>query len=116
MKHYLAIAAVAMLLTGCVTAPQTIYYNGGYSSAVYQYLKNDEMSIEEQIGILETIIEQAANEGKPVLPGVHAHLGLLYFDSGNPGLGTNHFETEKQLFPESVSYIDFLLKNNQQGS
>lgn len=115
MKLPIIVAALVLLLAGCKTT-EPIYYHGGYSAAVYQYLKNDELSIEEQIQLLENIVEMAANKSKPVMPGVHAHLGLLYFDSGNADLGATHFNQEKALFPESTQYIDFLFSNSQKGS
>jgi hypothetical protein len=40
---------------------------------------------------------------------------MLYFESGNILQGEAHFETEKQLFPESKQYIDFLL-NSAKGA
>ena len=115
MKFAIIAASLAFLLAGCKTT-EPIYYHGGYSNAVYQYLKNDELSLEQQIQMLELIIEGAANEGKPVMPGVHAHLGLLYFDSGNSDLASSHFATEQTLFPESKKYLDFLLSQNHKGS
>lgn len=104
-----------LLLVGCEST-KPIYYHGDYNNAVYQYLKNDELSVDQQIQMLITIIEQAENNGLPVLPGVHAHLGLLYFDSGNAALGEQHFDIEKSLFPESVPFLEFLISQSQQGS
>jgi hypothetical protein len=91
-----------------------MYYYGGYQTTVYHYFKNDETTIDEQINALEIIIEQAANAGRPVAPGIHAHLGMLYFEQGDGVNGGIHFETEKQLFPESTGYIDFLLANQKE--
>jgi hypothetical protein len=86
-----------------------MYYYGAYSKAVYSYFKADEIPVSQQISILQEVIAQASGKGKPVAPGVHAHLGMLYFESGNHDLGINHFEQEKALFPESTAYIDFLI-------
>ena len=49
------------------------------------------------------------NQGKAIAPGIHAHLAMLYFESGNGSEGIQHFELEKQLYPESTHYIDFLI-------
>jgi len=111
MKKLAALAFVCIALTGCNSAKEPIYYYGEYNTAVYAYLKADEVTVEEQISMLEQTIEDAANKSKAVAPGLHAHLGMLYFETGNPDLGATHFETEKLLFPESVQYIDFLLKS-----
>ncbi|MBH9665526.1 DUF4810 domain-containing protein, partial [Burkholderia multivorans] len=40
----------------------------------------------------------------------HAHLGMLYASVGNGQQATQSFEAEKALFPESASYMDFLMK------
>ncbi|MCP4056283.1 DUF4810 domain-containing protein [Pseudoalteromonas agarivorans] len=111
MKKLLSLIMVCAALTGCNSTKEPIYYYGDYSTAVYAYLKADEVTAEEQISMLEQIISEATGKNKPVAPGLHAHLGMLYFKTGNPSLGTTHFETEKTLFPESVQYIDFLLKS-----
>ncbi len=111
MKKLIATAIVCVALTWCNNTKEPLYYYGDYNSAVYAYLKADEVSVEEQITILEQVIADAANNSKAIAPGLHAHLGMLYFDTGNAVQGIAHFETEKQLFPESVQYIDFLLKS-----
>lgn len=105
----LALFASAVL-TGCKTT-EPLYYYGDYQATVYSYFKGNETSASEQIDILKEVIETAGFEGKAIAPGIHAHLGMLYFESGNPALGTTHFEQEKALFPESTAYLDFLIKS-----
>ncbi|MFT6268318.1 MAG: hypothetical protein ACJAVV_001126 [Alphaproteobacteria bacterium] len=100
------------VLTGCKTT-EPLYYHGEYQQMVYSYFKGDETSASEQIVVLETVIETAAANGKAIAPGVNAHLGMLYFETGSPGQGATHFEQEKALFPESAVYLDFLLKSSQ---
>ncbi len=106
-------AGLALLgLSGCKsTGPQ--YYYGEYNTAVYSYFKADKLTLEEQISILQKVVEQAAAKGKPVAPGVHAHLGMLYFETGNTAQGNQHFIQEKTLFPESARYIDFLMNQGK---
>ena len=60
---------------------------------------------------MQLVIETAPSDGLLVPPGAHAHLGMLYFESGNPDQGMAHFLQEKALFPESTAYIDFLINN-----
>ncbi|MEW9798872.1 DUF4810 domain-containing protein [Alteromonas sp. CYL-A6] len=101
-------AALVTLLSGCKsTEPQ--YYYGDYTTAVYSYFKADDITLEAQITALQNVIEQASAKNKPVAPGVHAHLGMLYFEAGNPTQGQFHFEQEMQLFPESAQFLNFLL-------
>lgn len=99
-----------LLVTGCNSTPPNYYY-GEYTSTVYSYFKADEITIDEQVEQLEEIIQTAAQNNMLVAPGVHAHLGMLYFELGNQSLGIQNLEIEKQLFPESSTYIDFLLKS-----
>lgn len=110
MRILLAVVCTTVFLGGCKTTEPTYYY-GAYQEAVYSYFKADDTSVSEQITILEEVIEQARGKGKPVSPGVHAHLGMLYFETGNSGQGVTNFEQEKALFPESATYIDFLMNN-----
>ncbi|MBB1387043.1 DUF4810 domain-containing protein [Pseudoalteromonas sp. SG45-5] len=113
MKRLFPLAVIFAALTGCNATKEPIYYYGGYNTAVYAFLKADTITVEEQISMLEQTIADATNRNKAVAPGLHAHLGMLYFETGNSSQGTTHFETEKSLFPESVQYIDFLLKSAQ---
>jgi hypothetical protein len=108
MRIIYIVFSALILLAGCKTTEPTYYY-GAYPEAIYSYFKADETSISQQIMILEEIIEHARGKGKPVAPGVHAHLGMLYFESGNTDQGVNQFEQEKALFPESAAYLDFLM-------
>lgn len=108
MKRLTAATLAAIALAGCkTTEPQ--YYYGQYTSTVYSYFKADSHSVDEQISALENVIQTAERKNKPVAPGIHAHLGMLYFETGNDALGAEHFDREKTLFPESTKYIDFLL-------
>lgn len=110
LKVLLFALVASATLTGCKTT-EPLYHYGDYQQTVYSYFKGNETSASEQIGVLEQAIEIAGNKGKAIAPGVHAHLGMLYFESGNPEQGSMHFEQEKALFPESSVYLDFLLKS-----
>jgi hypothetical protein len=100
---------VALLMTGCVTKQQPLYYWGGYQLQVYGYFKG-EKGPEEQILALEEIRERAAAEGKALPPGFRAHLAMLYGQTGRTDRLVEQLETEKKQFPESSAYVDFLLK------
>ena len=110
MRKLLAAATLALVLSGCKTT-EPLYYHGEYNTAVYSYFKGDDTTIDEQIMAMNQLIEKASAANRPVAPGVPAHLGMLYFESGNADLGRQHFLTEKSLFPESSQYIDFMLKS-----
>ncbi|MFS1701650.1 DUF4810 domain-containing protein [Alteromonas sp. AMM-1] len=110
MKKILLAISLALTLVGCKTT-EPLYYYGDYTKAVYSYFKADEVTLEEQINALQLILSAAEAQNKSVAPGFHAHLGMLYFETGNPTLGVQHLETEKSLFPESTQYVDFLLRS-----
>ena len=112
MKKLFCILTLVLCISACKTT-EPLYYHGAYNQAVYAYFKADDTTLEDQIATLQQTIQAAEQTGKPIAPGIHAHLGLLYFDSGNADLGQQHFEQEKVLFPESVQYLDFLLKSRQ---
>ncbi|MDN4504019.1 DUF4810 domain-containing protein [Alteromonadaceae bacterium BrNp21-10] len=112
MKKLISAAILVIGVFGCKST-EPLYYYGGFNTAVYSYFKADEVSAEQQITILQEVIQKAAAHSKPVAPGVHAHLGMLYFETGNTELGRQHFDQEKLLFPESKQYIDFLLKSSK---
>lgn len=114
MKKILLASVIVLSVAGCQTT-ETQYHYGQYSNAVYSYFKAGEVTVAEQITILEQVIEEAAANSKPIAPGIHAHLGMLYFETGDTALGTQHFDREKALFPESVHYIDFLLKSAKEA-
>ena len=103
------VALFALVSLGACKTTEPMYYYGEYSQVVYGYFKADEMSITQQIDALTLIIMVAESTGKPVAPGVHAHLGMLYLESGQSEQGFFHLNQEKILFPESTGYIDFLL-------
>jgi hypothetical protein len=41
-----------------------------------------------------------------VPPGVHAHLGYMYYLQGNTGAAYQEFMTERELFPESATFVN----------
>jgi len=97
------------LLAGCANRPQPIYYWGDYQSQVYGHFKG-EKGPEDQIQALEAIREQARAKGKPLPPGFQAHLAMLYGQSGRSDRLMENLEAEKAQFPESSTFMDFLLK------
>jgi hypothetical protein len=100
----------ALLLAGC-TAPTTppLYQWSGYQPQVYEYFKGQK-SPQEQIDALEKALQEIRAQGKTPPPGFHAHLGMLYASVGKEQQAEQALQAEKQLFPESTIYMDFLMK------
>ena len=115
MKKILIAASILLAVSGCKTTTEPLYYYGQYNNAVYSYFKAEDVTVEQQITTLEEVIQTASAKNKAIAPGIHAHLGMLYFETGNSSLGIKHFEQEKALFPESEQYIDFLLKSAKEA-
>jgi hypothetical protein len=112
---WLGALVLLALLSGCATGPKTLYNWGSYQDQVYAHLKAD-TSPEKQILAMEKAL-QAPQNGRPMAPGFHAHLGLLYGEVGRTGDMCEQFRIEKQLFPESATFMDFLLaKADQKGA
>ncbi|HDR9252826.1 DUF4810 domain-containing protein [Burkholderia vietnamiensis] len=107
---WLPATAAAMLLAGCA-APTTppLYQWNGYQPQVYEYFKG-QSSPQQQIDALEKALQEIRAKGNKPPPGFHAHLGMLYASVGSEQQAGQEFEAEKALFPESASYMDFLMK------
>ncbi|WP_455817120.1 DUF4810 domain-containing protein [Pseudomonas cerasi] len=110
MINVVSVATAALLVTACATKKETVYYWGDYQSSLYSYYKHDK-SPEQQIESLNAVVEQAKAKNKPVPPGLHAQIGLLYVETSRPDLAFQQFNTEKTQFPESAAYMDFLMRN-----
>ncbi|WP_211440707.1 DUF4810 domain-containing protein [Collimonas humicola] len=99
-------------LTGCHTAPKQLYQWESYQPQVYEYFKGQK-GVEEQISALEQDLQKIRATGNMAPPGYHAHLGMLYASIGKNDQVIQEFETEKTLFPESSTYMDFLTKKSK---
>ncbi|MEN9658804.1 MAG: hypothetical protein RL571_2269 [Pseudomonadota bacterium] len=100
-----------VLLAGCSTPPKTLYQWEDYQPQVYEYLKGE--AAEEQIAKLEADLQKIQAKGNTPPPGYHAHLGLLYSSVGKLDQLEKELVAEKTLFPESATYMDFLLKKHK---
>ena len=103
LRFKLAIAMMipAGLTLGCAEKPQ-IYRWGAYEELVYDmYAKPGTADPDTQVASLSEDITRTQSEGKRVPPGVHAHLGYMYYLSGDTAAALDEFATERALFPES---------------
>ncbi|WP_312934538.1 DUF4810 domain-containing protein [Pseudomonas sp.] len=102
----------SVLLAGCNT-PKPLYQWESYQPQVYEYFNGD--SRQEQALALERDLEKIKAKNGAVPPGYHAQLGLLYSSLGKHDQMIQQFNAEKALFPESTTYMDFLLSNAGKG-
>jgi len=102
--------AVALALSACATQPPPpLYAWGGYQAQMVKYYKADG-DLGTQAQQLEEQLQKNAAAHLACPPGLHGHLALLYAKLGNEAASRQHLEAERQLFPESAAYVDFLLK------
>ncbi len=99
--------ASPLLIVACAHQP-TMYNWQAYQPQVYSYLKGEDYA--EQISALEKNMESARSRGETLPPGFHAHLGMLYLKTGLDARGVEHIQNEKLVFPESVAFMDFMLR------
>jgi hypothetical protein len=115
-QHYLSrtlgAAFFACLLSGCVATPPQLYHWGPYQDELYARFKT-KSSPEQQILEMEKSLSSAGN--KTAAPGYHAHLGLLYGEVGRIDDMRTQLTLEKQLFPESAQFMDFLLSKAEKS-
>lgn len=111
-----AICATALLLAGC-TSTGSQYYWGEYEDLVYKTHHNpDEVPPSVQIEKLQADIDKAKASGKPVPPGIYAHLGLMYAAQGDKELALQSLMKEKELFPESAVFINGIIQRSMTSS
>lgn len=101
---------LAALASGCTPAPKQLYQWDAYQPSVYKHYQADTANLNEQVQKLEASIEKAYAKGVSVPPGMHAHLGMLYFNTGREDDARAQFNAEKSLFPESTHFMDYILK------
>lgn len=110
----LVIAIIATALTGCAQpGPKPLYQWAGYQPSVYQYLKSNGADPGAQIPALEAQIEKNRSAGQATPPGMQAHLALLYSKVGDDTSAQRYLEAERRQFPESATYVEFLLKGRK---
>ena len=110
--YLLNVSLLLALLLSCGCASKQLYSWGQYEDTIYSsYSTPDKMPVARQIEILEADYQKARAADKSVPPGWHAHLGYLYYQTGNLDQAREHFRTEKALFPEATVLMDRMLKN-----
>lgn len=109
-----AITLAAGLLGACAQQPKPMYSWEGYQPTVYAYLKEDGADYAVQAQTLEKSVEKARAANTQLPPGFRAHLGMLYLKMGDGDKGLAQLQGEREAFPESAPFMDFLLRNANQ--
>ena len=116
MRYTSSLLLLAILTTACSNG-QSLYRWGEYEPSLYEMYREDGGSADPsaQLEILTEDVERTEAEGGSVPPGVHAHLAFLYYADGNRSAARKHFMAEKELYPESATFIDALLRRMEKG-
>ena len=112
MSRHLLAGACIVVLAGCASPPEktTVYRWGIYEPLMHlSYFEPGEADPSTQAQRLGEDIARTQAEGKRVPPGVHAHLGFLHYKLGDLESARAHFLRERELFPESATFINGLL-------
>lgn len=70
-----------------------------------------EASSEKHFSELNEIIEKSAKYNKKVPPGIYTELALLLSKKGSTGQSLTYLEKEKELYPESSTLINRMIKS-----
>jgi hypothetical protein len=116
-KLAVAGAGLALLfLSGCAQQPKPLYHWGDYENLLYvMYTEPGSADPDMQIEKLTADIQQAHAKDLRIAPGIHAHLGYMYALKGNMASAKTEFIKEKQLYPESATFIDGMLARMDKG-
>ena len=91
-------------MAGCA---EPRYHWGAYEDLLYRMNANPgEATPEAQIDKLSRDVQVAGALGKPVPPGVHAHLAYMMILAGDTPGAQKNLELEKRLYPESSVMVD----------
>ncbi len=113
-KNRFGVAGVLLLsavLAGCASKPTSLYQWQGYQGNVDAYFRGDKLSPDAQAQLMETDLQKIKASGGAVPPGYYAHLGLLYGQQGKLDQFAQYMQAEKKQYPESETFMDFLLRN-----
>ena len=109
--RFAALIALVSTLGACATKTPPLYGWQGYQANLDAYFRGSSLSPDVQKQMMEQDLEKMRASGLAVPPGYHAHLGLLYGEQGDLGKFAEQVAQEKSKFPESQTFMDFLLRN-----
>lgn len=104
------------LLSACAPVEPLLYHWDNYQPTLHKYHQDGVTDYQGQTDAIEAIMQRAIAQGKSVPPGLHAHLGMLYFNTGRESEAREQFAMEKQLFPEAGHFVDYVLKAQPENS
>lgn len=106
-----ALLIVCATFVGCANKPTTLYQWESYQNNINEHFRSNKLSPDAQIQLMESDLQKILANGKAIPPGYQAHLGLLYGQQGNLDKFAQQVQAERKQFPESETFMDFLLRN-----
>lgn len=107
----LGVLLLSAVMTGCATKPAAMYQWERYQSNVDAHFRANKLSPDAQAQLMEADLQKIKAGGGVIPPGYQAHLGLLYGQQGRLDQFAQQMQAEKKQFPESETFMDFLLRN-----
>lgn len=98
------------VIVGCAQQPKLLYSWESFPRQQYDTLLHSGVAPEDQIRSMQAHVEKARGTGSALPPGFRAHMGMLYLSVANVDEARKSWQSEKATFPESVPYMDQLLK------
>ncbi len=100
----------AAALTGCGSS---IYRWSGYEGSIATfYAHRDDDILVGQVRSLSNQVGTAQRAGR-VPPGMLAHLAYFYYLNGDTTTAAKYLRAEKEAFPESAHFVEFILRQIQ---
>lgn len=108
------VAILIFLAANTLACQTTLYEWGTYETSVFRmYSSRESFSAAKEADRLKDEIERTRKRQRLIPPGKMAHLGYLYVLMGDSENALRCFEKEKDLFPESEHFMNFLLAKLQ---
>jgi hypothetical protein len=105
------VLVLSAAFAGCATKPTSLYQWERYQGNVDSHFRGDKLSPDAQTQLMEEDLKKIKAGGGVVPPGFQAHLGLLYGQQGRLDQFAQQMQAERKQFPESETFMDFLLRN-----
>ena len=100
----------AVVLTGCGSS---IYRWSGYEGSIAGFYDHRDDDITAgHVKSLSSQVEKSQRAGR-VPPGMLAHLAYFYYLNGDTTTAAQYLRAEKETFPESAHFVDFILREIQ---
>ena len=106
-----AALVVCLILAACANQDHSLYHWNDYQEQIYEgfQIESGNTSPDKRLQKLQEEQQKAATKNKPLPPGYQAHMGFLYFQTGQADKAVMAYEAEKKQFPESAVYMDLML-------